>query len=153
MAFTLTKFKCYGRYIDEPITTRCHQVVELEYTRGATGDTDADLGDFTASSTFWAAATGDATYGAMALEARAALQKIVAKGSSLASHQLIGDSAPLVQLLAATAASNYILTNAETYPLFAPIITHKSAEATPATVRAVFEWINKVEERAERYGV
>jgi hypothetical protein len=153
MAFKLTAFKAYGRYIDEPITTRCHQVAVLDYERGATGDTDADFGDFTASSTFWAAATGDATYGTLAVAARAALQKIAAKAQALQSIACVGDDVPLVQGATASAANVYALQNSGTYPAIQIGVTHKSAEANPTKVRCVIEWVNKVEERAERYGV
>jgi len=152
MAFALKSFKAYGRYIDEPITTRCHQVVVMEYTRGATGDTDADISDFTADSTFWANATGDATYGTLAVTARSILQKIMNKAEILEAHSLKSNTALMLRAASATANTNYALADAGTYPAVLLNITHY-ADAAPATVKAVFEFVNKTEERAERYGV
>jgi hypothetical protein len=154
MAFTLTAFKAYGRYIDEPITTRCHQVVVMDYARSLSSDTAADFGDFTAGSTFWGSATGDATYGALAIAARAVMQKISAKAQALECAFLTGDSGILTQAVAATAVTNYALVNTGTYPAIAVSVTHYAGtNGNPLKVRAVFEWVNKAEERAERYGV
>lgn len=80
MSFALTKFQAYGLYIDEAVTKKAIQRVEMTIT-GLAADVDLDIGDD--SGTFWTAALADGTYGTYATSALAAIQAVVARSQEL----------------------------------------------------------------------
>lgn len=105
MAFALTKFHARAVDIASPSYKRGIQQVVLDIT-ATTADVDLDLGDD--SGTFWTAAQGNATYGALATKALEVLNKIVDQSAALVavkSQQLIDR----VQIATVAAAGQYSL--------------------------------------------
>jgi hypothetical protein len=138
MAFAVTAFRAYGIYIDEPITSKCEQVYEITYTRGA-ADVDADI--FEAGATFWTDAGGTTLGG----EALAAMSSILPRVERLAACELQGNAEYMLRA-AAAGASAYVLSTPAT-----PTITHAN-DGTNTTIKAYFRFTLKIEERAVRAG-
>lgn len=110
----ISSYKAYGLYIDEPVTTRAHQVLNLVVTQAAT-DVDMDVGEVAGS--FWTSAVASGGNGPAAL---AALTQVIAKAESrisLCSPQ-IQDAK--VQVAAAPAgATEYQITTTSIVPSIA----------------------------------
>lgn len=105
MAFALVAYHARCVEIASTSYKRGIQQVVLDITALAT-DVDLDIGDD--SGTFWTAAIADATYGTLATNALASLQRIVGQAAALvgvASEQLIDR----VQIGSLTGAGQYTL--------------------------------------------
>lgn len=132
MAFSITDAKLYK--VEVPNATKRYglQGVELKVARGAAGDVDFDVGD--TAGTFWTdavAAAGNA--GSLASAVLVEFGKIHDKVDGLVSLELVANNGPMLRVASASAATNYDLSNAGTYPLFEPDISLFN-DAAPATI-------------------
>ena len=84
MAFQMLRAHFYASEGSKAVSPGTLQTCEMVIT-GAAGDVDLDLDDF--SGTFWTAALADATYGAVALLIKKALQNVA---KSVASTHHVG---------------------------------------------------------------
>ncbi len=114
MARVITEYKAYATYIDEPVTTRCHQTYVLKFTQ-ANSDLTMDIAD--TAGTFWAEAD-DTTVGAAA---KAALDQIILKADSRVSWSApaFEDAKTKIAAGAALAATTeYKITTSSIVPSF-----------------------------------
>ncbi len=107
MAFALTSFladgtPCIGASVEKAV-----QRVILTAT-GTTADIDLDIGDDTG--TFWTAAIANATYGEMATQALATLQKVITQATTWQSVYSPEIDASTQLRAAAAGAGTYTLT-------------------------------------------
>lgn len=113
MAFALTSFAAYSVGVDSPVTTRIHQVFTMKYS-GTSSDITLDVGAYTAGSlgTFWTAVIANATTGALAATALAALQVIGPNADVLlAAESTVGRSYGPVGTAASVSTHQYQITN------------------------------------------
>lgn len=115
MSFAVTGYHAYGIYIDEPVTTRAHQVISILAT-GTSADVVLDLAN--SSGTFWTAALADGTYGAVATAALAALTSAVGRAEQRVSWCCPEIQDPKVQIAAGgtLASTNYKITTTGIVP-------------------------------------
>lgn len=116
MAFALTKLSAYRVYNRSSVARGDLQVVEYTITRANT-DTDLDL--FDAAGTFWTAVGGSGN----GLAAKTALAPIFDQAAFIVSCSVLGNNAPLAQVVSSAAAGSYVLSNDGTYPVVKPAIT------------------------------
>lgn len=116
MAFGLTKLSAYQVHNRAASQRGDLQILELTITRA---NTDTDLDVFDAAGTFWTA-VGAAGYG---VGAKAALSPIFDQVAFLASCSVVGNNAPLAQVVSSAAAGSFVLSNEGTYPVVKPAIT------------------------------
>lgn len=112
MAFALTGFKAFG--IRTSGSTRQHavQIIELVIT-GTANDVALDLD--TDAGTFWTAATGDATYGAMATQALADWKLALNNVKDLLAVEALA-LLKRVPIAALTGNGQYVMTVSHTRP-------------------------------------
>jgi hypothetical protein len=143
MTRAISSYKAYGMYIDEPITTRAHQVLVLNITQ-ANSDLTMDLAAI--AGTFWAEADADAT-GAAAL---AALTQIIQKSEARVSW-----CAPAIQDAKVQLAAGGTLADASEYKItttsIVPSLLFFTAGA-PTAVQLVLVTVLSAQERAVRAG-
>ncbi len=119
MASSITSYKAYGLYIDEPITTRAHQVLNLVISQLA-ADVTLDLGN--TGGTFW----GSADDTAVGLAAKLVMDQLIAKAESRISWCSPQIQDAYTQLAAApSAATDYQITTTS----IVPTIVFKAASA------------------------
>lgn len=112
MAFALTRFEARSIDIASVTYKRGVQQVVMDIT-GSSADVDLDIGDD--AGTFWTAAIANATYGTLATNALAVLQKIVAQAAALVavqSQQLLDR----IQIATVSGAGQYSLAVVNTRP-------------------------------------
>lgn len=141
MARVITSYKAYGIYIDEPITTRCHQVLQLNWTQAA-ADVTMDLAN--TAGTFWSEADNDAT----GLAAKNTLAKIILKLEARVSWCAPAIQDPYHQVNVAPAgATEYQITTTSVVPSLAFF-----AASAPTAVVLVLVVELSAQQRAERAG-
>lgn len=141
MAQVLSSYKAFGVYIDEPITTRAYQALQLVVTQAAT-DVTLDIGN--PVGTFWTAVGGTVT-GAAAL---LALNQIIAKADSRDHWCSKEIQDPYVQVAVAPAsATQYELTGTSVIP---SIVFFAASAPVAVTINIVV--LLKGQERAVRAG-
>jgi hypothetical protein len=116
MAFALSSASAYQIYNRTSVSRPDLQVLEFTITRANT-DTDLDL--FDASGTFWTAVGASG----VGLIAKTALTPIFDQVAFLVSCAVVGNNAPLAQVVSSPAAGSYVLSNDGTYPVVKPAIT------------------------------
>jgi len=116
MAFALTKFSAYQLHNRSSVVRSDVQVLEYTITRANT-DTDLDL--FDSAGTFWTAVGGSG----LGLLAKTALASIFDQVAFIMSCSVLGNNAPLAQVVSSAAAGSYVLSNDGTYPVVKPAIT------------------------------
>jgi hypothetical protein len=131
MAFALTAARAYAVEIPNATTRLNQQFIELTITRGASGDTAFDF--WNPSGTFWTAAKANGTTGELATSVIGILSPVLGQIKGLVDIQLVGNNDFLLQVATASAATNYSVSNAGTYPVIRPVITF-NASVAPATV-------------------
>jgi hypothetical protein len=145
MAVTITSYKAYGLYIDEPVTTRAHQVFNMLISEAAT-DVTMDLAATVAGSlgTFWTSAILS-TNGPAAL---LALQQIQSKLESRICWTAPEIQDPKIQSVGAPASGAYQITTTSAVP---SIVFHAAEAPTSVTLNMVF--VLAPQQRALRAGM
>jgi hypothetical protein len=113
MAVTISSYKAYGLYIDEPVTTRAHQVLNLVVSQ-AVGDVTMDLAN--TSGTFWTSAVGTGGNGPAAKEV---MDQLIAKAESRISWCAPAIQDAKTQSAAAPATTEYRITTTSIVPSIA----------------------------------
>lgn len=141
MARVITSYKAYGIDISEPITTRAHQVLVLNWTQAA-GDVAMDLAN--TSGTFWSEADNDAT----GLAAKQTLAQIISKQEARVCWTAPAIQDPYVQVAGAPAgATEYQITTTSVVPSLAFF-----AASAPTAVQLVLVVVLAREQIAVRAG-
>lgn len=149
MAFQLQKFKAYGVRCSGSTRQQVAQVAEL-YITALNTDTALDISSDTAGSlgTFWTAVTADATYGALATNALAVIQKIIPQVVSL---KTVESEAVLNRVNVTTLTSGSQYTIATTNHL--PSIAYNSGNApTVQHLKLTWTTMDNVEAVVADYG-
>lgn len=114
MAVTISSYKAYGIYIDEPITTRAWQVLNLVVAQAAT-DVAMDIAN--PVGTFWTSAAGTNANG---VAAQAVLTQLEAKAESRICWSAPEFQDPKTKVAVAPAgATEYQITTTSVVPSFA----------------------------------
>lgn len=146
MAFTVNKVYFYKKGLEGANSKRKTQIIEIEFSRGAS-DVTVDL--FSLTGIFWTSAKANVTNGAFATTTAANFAGIVNAIDGVHSLEIVASNGFMTRVSGApAAATEYRLTNAGTYPAVQPVITLFS-NAAPANIRIVCEFTLK----PEQYGI